>query len=128
MASFPPARQPAGPMSMPHPVRPRRFPVSRRGELAYEEHRFACLIQDVSEKGMFVICNYDLDIGLELKVKFELEPGMPYQARIRVRHFKDGCFGAEIVEADPVSAASWMTFLESNFAGQRQLPERRARR
>jgi PilZ domain-containing protein len=115
-------------MDRPHVIRPRRFPISRRGELTYEEHRFACLVQDISEQGMFIICNYDLDVGLELDVKFELEAGLPYQARIKVRHFSDGCFGAEIVEADPQSAANWIQFLESNFAGQLRLPERRSRR
>jgi hypothetical protein len=115
-------------MARPHTLRARRFPISRRGELVYEEHRFACLIQDISEKGMFIICNYDLDVGLELDVKFELEAGLPYQGRIKVRHFKDGCFGAEIMEADPQSAANWMQFLETNFAGQLHLPERRVRR
>ena len=94
----------------------------------YEEHRFTCLVQDVSEKGMLVICNYDLEIGLELDIRFELQPGMPYQARVKVRHFKDGCFGAEILEADPQSAENWTKFLESNFPGQAQLPERRSRR
>lgn len=107
--------------------RPRRFQISRKGELVYEDHRFKCLIQDISQKGMFVICNYDLEIGLELQVKFELEPGLPFEARIKVRHFSDGCFGAEIVEADSHSSNNWKQFLENNYAGQSKLPERRAR-
>ena len=115
-------------MERPYSARPRRFPISRRGELTYEEHCFPCLIQDVSEKGMFIICNYDLDPDLELNVKFDLEAGLPFQARINVRHFKDGCFGAQIAEAGPQSAANWTRFLENNFSGHLRLPERRSRR
>ena len=107
--------------------RPRRFQISRRGELFYEDHRFACLLQDISEKGMFIICNYDLEIGLELEVKFELEPGSDFRAKIKVRHFEDGCFGAEMVEADPRSQSDWNQFMEVHFAGQLRLAERRIR-
>jgi hypothetical protein len=107
--------------------RPRRFQISRRGELAYQDHRFACLLQDISAKGMFIICNYDLEIGLELEVSFELEPGSNFRAKIKVRHFKDGCFGAEIVETDPRSEKNWNEFMETHFAGQLRLSERRVR-
>lgn len=107
--------------------RPRRFQISRRGELTYQEHRFACLLQDISVKGMFIICNYDLEIGLELEVRFELEPESDFRAKIKVRHFKDGCFGAEIVETDPRSEQNWNQFMETHFAGQLGLPERRVR-
>lgn len=79
-------------------------------------------------KGLFVICNYDLEIGLELFIKFDLEPGTPFEAKIKVRHFSDGCFGAEIIEVDPQSAGNWRDFLESHYAGQSGLPERRTRR
>lgn len=76
---------------------------------------------------MFIICNYDLEIGLELAVKFELEPGLPFEAKIKVKHFTDGCFGAEIIEADPVSSSNWKQFIENNYTGQSRLAERRFR-
>ena len=114
-------------MSTPKVIRARRFQIRRRGELTYEGHRFACLVQDIGRKGMFLICNYDLEVGLELEVRFELKPGVPFQARIKVRHFDDGCFGTEIVQADPESDSALVQFLETQYSGQSQLPERRAR-
>jgi len=95
--------------------------------LSYEGHRFACLVQDISQKGMFLICNYDLEIGLELEVQFELEPGTAFKARIKVRHFDDGCFGAETLEVDSQSDSALQQFLETHFSGQSKLAERRAR-
>ena len=107
--------------------RSRRFQISRRGILRYEDHRFACLIQDISEKGMFLICNYDLEIGLKLDVEFELEPGSGFSGRIKVKHFNDGCFGAELVEADDESQRNWDQFLRRHYSGQPKLAERRTR-
>ncbi|MGQ0749021.1 MAG: PilZ domain-containing protein [Betaproteobacteria bacterium] len=106
--------------------RARRFRVNRKGELRLDEHRFKGLIQNISEKGLFVVGNYDLDVGMELWIKVELAPGLPFEGRIKVRHFDDGCFGAEIVEADPQSRRNWQQFLETHHPGQTDLPERRA--
>lgn len=114
-------------MNKPKLVRPRRFQILRKGELTYEEHRFICLIHEVSEKGLFVVCNYDLEVGLDLEVSVELKPGLPFKAKIKVKHFDNGCFGAEIMEADPDSRTNLKKFLESNYAGQSSLPERRTR-
>jgi PilZ domain-containing protein len=106
--------------------RARRFQVSRKGELRLDEHRFKALIQNVSQKGMFVISNYDLEVGMELWIKVELAPGLPFEGKIKVRHFDDGCFGAEIIEADSQSRSNWKQFLETHYAGQSELPERRS--
>lgn len=107
--------------------RARRFQVSRKGELRLDEHRFKGLIQNISQKGMFVVSNYDLQIGMELWIKVELAPGLPFEGKIKVKHFDDGCFGAEIMEADPQSRKNWQQFLETRYPGQSRLPERRTR-
>ena len=36
-----------------------------------------------------------------------------------------GCFGAEIIEADPQSRRNWQQFLEKHYPGQSELPEQR---
>ena len=118
-------------MDKPHLSRPRRFQIRRKGELSYEltygEHHLRCLIQDISEKGMCIICNDDLKIGEELKVRFELEPELPFEAKIKVRFFDDGCFGAEIMEADAQSGGNLKQYLQSKYPGQSGLTERRSR-
>jgi len=114
-------------MSKSEAIRPRRFQIKRRGQLTHGDHHFACLIHDISELGMFLICNYDLELGLELDVQFELEPGIDFRAKIKVKHFDNGCFGAEIVEADSRSDRALTQFLDSRFSGQSKLPEKRVR-
>jgi len=108
-----------------YPQRPRRFEISRRGTLSYGSHRFPCLVQEVSEQGLFLICNYDLEIGLELDVEFELERGADFSGRILVRHCYDGCVGAELIAADARSRRNWKHFLESHYSGQPVPEERR---
>jgi len=76
---------------------------------------------------MCIICNENLKVGEELKVKFELEPELPFEATIKVRFFDDGCFGAEIIEADPQSGSNLKQFLQSKYPGQSGLTERRSR-
>lgn len=91
--------------------------------MRYEDHRFMCLIHDISEKGIFIICNYYLEIGQELMVRFEFEPGLPFEAKIKVRHFSEGYCGAEIMEVDSRSDGNWKQFLRDNNAHQSSLPE-----
>ncbi|MGQ0751381.1 MAG: PilZ domain-containing protein [Betaproteobacteria bacterium] len=107
--------------------RRRRFQVSRRGTLHDGNRSFACLIQDISEKGLLLICNHDLQVGSELAVQFELGAGANFSGRIRIRHFRDGCCGAELVAADHESDRNWNLFLESHYSGQLALAERRRR-
>ncbi len=77
-----------------------------------------CLIHDISEKGIFIISNYYLEVGQELAVRFELEPELHFEAKIRVRHFNDGCCGAEIIKVDPRSDGNLKQFLRGNYADQ----------
>ena len=64
-------------------ARARRFQVSRKGELRLDEQRFNGLIQNISQNGMFVVGNYDLEVGMELWIKVELAPGLPFDGRSR---------------------------------------------
>jgi PilZ domain-containing protein len=107
-----------GNMAKPFVERARRFPVSRKSELRLDEHRFKGLIQNISEKGVFVVSNYDLEVGMEIWIKVELAPGLPFEGKLRVRHFDEGRFGAEIIEADPQSRSNWKQFLETNYPRQ----------
>ena len=95
--------------------------------MTYKEHRFICLVQDISEKGVFLICNYNLKVGWVLEVRFEMEHGIEFSARIKVCHVDNGCFGAEIVELSPKSKTVLQQFLNSRFVDQSDLPERRVR-
>jgi hypothetical protein len=92
-----------------------RFPYSRRGELNDKGTRFPCLIQDISVKGLFIICARNPVVGQELGVKFELTPGHIHQCQIRVQHIDNGCFGAEITNAGEHEDQVFQQFIQKRF-------------
>lgn len=106
--------------------RARRFQVSRKGELRLDERRFNGLIKNISQNGLFIVSNYDVEVGMELWLKVDLAPGLPFEGKIKVRHFADGSFGAQIIDADAQSRDNWKQFLETQYPGQSSLPERRS--
>jgi len=93
----------------------RRFPYSRRGELSYEGTYFPCLIQDISAKGLLIVCARDIVVGQELMVSFELIPGHVYRSTIRVQHIGDGCFGAKIIAAGEHDEQVFGQYVEKRF-------------
>jgi hypothetical protein len=97
--------------------RPRdvRFPHNRRGELSYNGTCFPCLIQDISVRGLFIICARDPEVGQELEVKFELTPAYFHQCKIRVQHVEDGCFGAEIIDVGQQENKIFQQYVEKRF-------------
>jgi hypothetical protein len=92
-----------------------RFRHSRRGELSDKDTRFPCLIQDISAKGLFIICARDPKVGQELGVRFELTSGQFHQCKIRVQHIDNGCFGAEITDAGEHENKVFQQFVEKCF-------------
>ena len=98
-----------------------RFPHSRRGELSDNGTRFPCLIQDISVRGVFIICARNPVVGQELSVRFELTPGHFHQCRIRVQHIENGCFGAEITGAEEQDNKVFRHFIEKRFKELKQL-------
>lgn len=111
-------------------ARPHRFSLKRKGELSYEltfgEQRCKCLIQDINEKGMFVICNDKLKVGEEVDVSFDLEQGLPFKAKVKLKFFDNGCFGAQFVNIDTRSAWNLQQYLAHNYE-MRQSKLRRVR-
>jgi hypothetical protein len=99
-------------------TRRRRVPVKLKGELSYEltygEQRRKCLIQDINELGMFLICNDELEVGQVVTVRFELEQGLPFEAKLKVKFHDNGCIGTQIVEADATSSWNLQQYLKHN--------------
>lgn len=91
-----------------------RIPVSRRGELTYNGTRFPCLIHDISNHGVGMICARDPMVGQTLELKFELFPDQHYQCKIKIRHIDNGCMGSEIMEADRDAEKAYLNFVRQH--------------
>jgi hypothetical protein len=92
-----------------------RFPHNRRGELSYNGTHFPCLIQDISVRGIFIICARDPEVGQEFEVKFELTAEHLHQCEIRVQHIEGGCFGAEIIGVREQESKMFQHYVEKRF-------------
>ncbi len=104
-------------MNTPESRRDPRFPISRRGELSYKGSRFPCLIQDISFRGLLVICARYPVAGPELGLTFELESQKMYRCKIIIRHVDNGCLGSEIIEVGQHEDKIYQQFIQKHFGG-----------
>ena len=100
-----------------------RFPVSRRGELCSDGVCFPCLIQDVSDHGVGIICARDPVAGQKLELKFELHPNLYYQCGIEIRHVENGFLGSAITMVEQDAHRLYREFVRQQA---RALPEQPA--
>ena len=100
-----------------------RFPISRRGELTYNGTCFPCLIHDISNHGVGIICARDPVAGQTLELKFELFPDQHYQCKIRIKHADNGYLGSEIVEGDRNAEKAYLSFIQKHAEDLRNKPE-----
>jgi hypothetical protein len=105
-----------------------RIPVSRRGELTYNGTRFPCLIHDISNHGIGMICARDPMVGQTLELKFELFPDQHYQCKIKIRHIDNGCMGSEIMEADRDAEKAYLNFVRRHAEDVRNRSEEASKR
>lgn len=91
-----------------------RFPISRRGELTYNGTRFPCLIYDISNSGIGIICARDPAAGQALELRFELSPDQYYQCKIKIKYIDNGCLGSEIIEVDQNAAKMYRRFIQQH--------------
>lgn len=105
-----------------------RFPISRRGELNCNGTRFPCLIHDISNHGVGIICVRDPAAGQILELKFELFPDQHYQCKIKIRHIDNGCLGSEIMEDDRDAEKAYLNFVKQHAEDLLGKPEEAMKR
>ena len=102
-----------------------RFPISRKGELTYNGTRFPCLIHDISNRGVGIICARDPALGQALELRFELSPNQYYQCKIEIKNINNGCLGSEITEVDQNVEKMYRSFIQQhaeNLLSQSEKP------
>lgn len=100
-----------------------RFLISRRGELTHDDIRFPCLIHDISNHGIGIICARDPAAGQTLELKFELFTGQYYQCKIKIKHIDNGCLGSEIMESDRNAEKAYLSFVQKHAEDLRNKSE-----
>jgi hypothetical protein len=94
-----------------------RVPVSQKGELSSEDSLwFPCLIVDMSDSGILMMSNREIQVGQVLDYKSELFPGKVLECKLEVMHVDDTRLGTKIVEIDEMGMSLCKLFLEEQYA------------
>jgi len=92
-----------------------RVAVTRRGALTAGGERFPCVVQDMSDSGLLLMCTRPLIVGQTLQFKCDLFPEKTLECMIEVVHMNDDGVGTKIIEIDEPGAALIQLFLQEHF-------------
>lgn len=94
-----------------------RAAVARKGALSVGEESFPCVVQDMSDSGLLIMCTRPLIVGQTLKFKCELFPDQVLECMIEVVHIGEAGVGAKIIEIDETGAKLVQLLLQEHFTG-----------
>jgi hypothetical protein len=94
----------------------RRFPVSLRGTLNAGEAPFPCLVENMSEKGFFIVSGREHSVGQSLDFRCALFPEKFLECKLEVRHVSDDGVGTKIVNIDRKSTDLCHLYLQEQYA------------
>jgi hypothetical protein len=93
-----------------------RILVRHRGTLKSGEDSFPCLIENMSQNGVLVMCSREFPIGEILEFSCELFPGKILDCKIEIRHVSDQTLGLKIIEIGEKGISLCQLFLEEQYA------------
>ena len=92
-----------------------RVVVTRRGALTVGGESFPCVVQDMSDNGLLLICARPLIVGQTLQFKCELFPEQVLECMIEVVHVGEDGVGTKIIEIDDSGGKLVQLFLQEHF-------------
>lgn len=92
-----------------------RAAVTRRGALTAGTESFPCVVQDMSDSGMLIICTRPLIVGQTLHFKCDLFPEKTLECMIEIVHISEDGAGTKIIEIDEQGAKLIQLFLQEHF-------------
>ena len=93
-----------------------RIPVRFRGTLYSGDTPVPCLIENLSQNGVLVMCTRELPVGEIMDFKCELFPGKILNCKVEVRHVTDDFVGMKIVEIDETGRNLCQLYLEEHYS------------
>ena len=94
-----------------------RAAVTRRGALTAGGDSYPCVVQDMSDSGLLIMCTRPLIVGQTLQFKCELFPDQVLECMIEVVHIGEAGVGTKIIEIDDPGAKLVQLFLQEHFTG-----------
>lgn len=88
-----------------------RIPVSHSGEVSDGEGVYPCLIQDMSRRGLRIVCSRPFATGQMLNVVSRLSPQITLECKVKIQNVEEEFFGVEKLEVSPQTAADYQRFV-----------------
>jgi PilZ domain len=98
-----------------------RMPVSQQGEVGDGQGRYPCLIQDMSRRGLLIVCSKRFAVGQVLELVSPLTPEIKLECTVEVRNVDEDSHGVRILEVSPQTAAAYQRYV-LGFYGDKPPP------
>ncbi|UCD69583.1 MAG: PilZ domain-containing protein [Betaproteobacteria bacterium] len=92
-----------------------RATLTRRGALIAGSHHIPCVVQDMSDNGLQIMCTRPLIVGQTFQFRCELFPKRSLDCMIEVVHVGEAGIGTKIVEVDERGAKLIQLSLQEYF-------------
>ncbi len=87
------------------------------GSLGIEEDSwFPCMVQDMSDSGLQLVCSQEFSVGQILDFKCELFPEKTLKCKIEIRHVNRSAIGTKIIEIDGRGAGLIQLYLQEQYS------------
>jgi len=94
-----------------HLRRSMRMPVSHRGEVSDGIGVYKCLVQDMSRRGLLIVCSQKFAPGQILDLVCPLTPEIRLECKVEVRNAEEDFLGVKILEVSPQTAAAYQRYV-----------------
>lgn len=94
-----------------------RIAVNQRGSLKFGDTSwFPCMVMEMSDHGLSIICMNKLSVGQLLLFRCQLYPEKNLVCKLEVRHVSEAGMGTRIVGIDKRGAGLLQSYLQEQYS------------
>ena len=93
-----------------------RLAVANKASLVISDEEIQCMVRDMSDSGLLIICSKKLEAGQKLRFSCELFPKKVLDCMIKIVHISDIGIGAKFIDLDARRDNMIAVYLQEVFA------------
>lgn len=94
-----------------------RIAVNQRGSLRFGDTSwFPCMVMEMSDHGLSIICMNKLSVGQVLLFRCQLYPDKNLVCKLEVKHVSEAGMGTKIVGIDKRGASLFQSYLQEMYS------------
>lgn len=99
--------------------RSHRFKDFLRGSIEYLGSSYPCLVEDISPRGLYLVCGVPANIGDRMSVDLRISQDARFSCTIEIRQVTSDGLGAEIVDIADADAGVLTGRIEEHYSAVR---------